>query len=941
MKRLFIIALFFLPGFYLCAQEQMIKAFECLDKKGEVYFTFEMDNAESVADLTRIVSIDNIKDNQVFAYANLKEFLKFLSFKIDYTVLEHPGDRIKNPAMYDGSKGIWDFDTYPTYTEYETMMYSFQTNYPGICKIVQVGTSVDGRKLLYAKISDNVNTREAEPRFMYSSSMHGDETTGYVLMLRLINYLLENYGGDAEVNNLVNNMEIWIMPLENPDGTYAGGNTTVAGATRYNANNVDLNRNYPNFVEGDHPDGEAWQPEALALMGFTDTVHFVLSANFHGGTEVVNYPWDTKAGLHADDAWWYYVSRNYADVVHNYGPADYFEGYDDGITNGYAWYQALGSRQDYMTYNRYGREFTLEISDVKTVDASELQNHWNYNYRSLLAYIKEGLFGLNGIVTDSITHEPLEAMVYIDGHDLDNSHVYSELPHGDYYRMLNEGNYDVTYSCPGYRSKTISVNITNGIETILDVELANLSMVPPYANFNASETNLSCSGEVSFNNLSETYGTTTYLWNFGDGTTSGEISPVHVYTTNGNYTVSLTVSNINGSNTKTRISYINVNLPVITEVNSAAVCESSGSMTVSAYGTGTIYWFDVPVGGTSFHTGNTYTTPVITSTATYYVEDHVLPETGYVGKTDNAGSGSYYNNNSEWGLIFDCLEACLLKSVKVYTGSAGERTISIYNSSGTLVNEATVNIPEGESRVTLNFSLDAGTNYEITCSANPDMYRNDGGVPVYPYVLPGKISINKSNLPEFYGPENFYYFFYDWEISGDECVSERVPVYAVINEIPVAHATYTNAGYQVQMQNTTENGVTWLWNFGDGSTSTDYEPIHDYPESIIYHAYLIAYNDCGSDTFYFDLDLTTAGFEFSEKNSLFVYPNPLTDILNIGFNENNLKTIRIFDIYGNLTFMDIRNEKMVSIDLSSLASGVYILTVQDESGILRKQIIKE
>ncbi len=51
---------------------------------------------------------------------------------------------------------------------------------------------------------------------MYSATMHGDETTGYILMLRLIDYLLSNYGADPQVTNILDNMEVWIYPLANP-----------------------------------------------------------------------------------------------------------------------------------------------------------------------------------------------------------------------------------------------------------------------------------------------------------------------------------------------------------------------------------------------------------------------------------------------------------------------------------------------------------------------------------------------------------------------------------------------------------------------------------------------------------------------------------------------------------------------------------------------------
>lgn len=62
--------------------------------------------------------------------------------------------------------------------------------------------------------------------------MHGDEVTGYVLMLHLIDYLLQNYNTNNRIHKIVDSLEIHINPLANPDGTYASSNNTVSGATR-------------------------------------------------------------------------------------------------------------------------------------------------------------------------------------------------------------------------------------------------------------------------------------------------------------------------------------------------------------------------------------------------------------------------------------------------------------------------------------------------------------------------------------------------------------------------------------------------------------------------------------------------------------------------------------------------------------------------------------
>ena len=435
----------------------------------EVYFRFEISERSELETLTRIISIDNVKEHTVFAYANPKEFKEFLNLEYNYEILPHPGTLI-DPVMATSKDQMRDWDTYPTYETYVSMMNDFETNYPALCEIVDVGNTNDGRDLLFAKISDNVATAEDEPEFMYTATIHGDETAGYVLMLRLIDYLLTNYGTDPRITNLVDNVEIWINPLSNPDGTYAGGNSSVSGATRGNANGIDMNRNYRDPEDGDHPDGNAWQMETIAMMDLAEAQNFVLSVNFHGGEEVVNYPWDTWATLHADDDWYQEISRTYADTVHVHSPTGYMDGYDNGITNGYEWYSISGGRQDYMNYFQGCREVTIELSSTKLLPESELENHWNYNRQSFLLYMEECLYGVRGIVTDE-NDAPLEATISIVGYDNNNSEVVNDPTIGNYHRMLYTGTYDFTFTASGYDPIMVEdVVVTDNDITYLNVQ---------------------------------------------------------------------------------------------------------------------------------------------------------------------------------------------------------------------------------------------------------------------------------------------------------------------------------------------------------------------------------------------------------------------------------------------------------------------------------------
>ena len=441
-------------------------------ERGEIYFSFNYKNKNQLNTISDVISIDHKTNAELaFAYANKKEYEKFLEFEIKHTIIPYLPLNFLN-----GSKNNWDY--YPTYQEYVDMMNEFATSFPNICKLHSLGTLNSGREILIVQISNNVGQKENEPSFLYTSSMHGDELAGYILSLRLIDYILNGYGNNSRLTNLVNEIDIWINPLANPDGAYFGGNQNVWSATRYNANWVDLNRNYPDPEDGPHPDGNSYQTETNIFLGLADTINFTISANMHGGVEVCNYPWDTWNTLTADDNWWQYVSHEYADSCQANSGNGYFNYLNDGITNGNDWYEVDGGRQDYMNYFRHCREFTLELSNDKTPNPNDLPELWDANYPSLLNYIEQSLFGLRGLITDSITGNPLKAKVEIANHDIDSSHVYSNLPIGNYNRYLYQGNYDVTFSKSGYYPKTINTTILNNSSTVEDVQLVPINSNP-------------------------------------------------------------------------------------------------------------------------------------------------------------------------------------------------------------------------------------------------------------------------------------------------------------------------------------------------------------------------------------------------------------------------------------------------------------------------------
>ena len=552
--RYFILSLAVIVCGNMFAQENQKDLEQLMKNRGEYYFGLTVQKPTEIQAISNICSVDGTDGVTVIAYANQREFDNLLRKGYQPTLMTPPSLR-EVPIMYDSSRGIYDWDSYPTYGDYEAMMQQFGANYPDRCTYLELGTLSSGRKIMGARLGRGGT--DGKPKFLYTSTMHGDEVTGMILMLRLIDEFCTS--DEKRITDILDSVDLFIFPCTNPDGTYYGGNNTVYGARRENAHNIDLNRHFPDFDDGPHPDGQSYyQDEAQWMMDLAQEYLFTMSANYHGGSEVMNYPWDTYQPLHADDAWWQLVCHEYADLTHEAG-WNYMNQYNNGITNGYSWYTINGSRQDYMNYYAQCREVTIECSNSKTPNASQLPTYWNYNHNSMLTYIEQVLNGIHGIVTDSITGEPINgATVTIVGHDHHGSQVSSHAPMGDFHRPIKGGDWTVMITKEGYCPKLIDVTVADGQAIQLDVQLVPGNCL--LADFSASTTEINIGGNVHFTDNS--WGEiTSWSWTFEGGSpaTSTQQNPTVTYSEAGFYDVTLTITDGNGNTeAKIRNNYIHV-----------------------------------------------------------------------------------------------------------------------------------------------------------------------------------------------------------------------------------------------------------------------------------------------------------------------------------------------------------------------------------------------
>jgi hypothetical protein len=395
------------------------------------------------------------KGFEVYGPKGLGEYLKSINVKFSNLDLVESVQKKSNQFSY------------PRYEQVVKRLQNAVAKYSKFMKIFSVGKTVKGRDLWVVKISDNVNVDEAEPEFKYISSMHGDEIVGRELMQIFIEDLGAAYvAGDKEVTKLINDTEIFIMPSMNPDGSEI--------PQRGNGNNVDLNRNFPNpfvanktniqnrgrifqggrtFSMMESGLEERIEPETQAIMKFHEERNFSLSANFHGGAVVMNYPWDSIYERHPLNDFLIDISLDYSKLNAPMWNSTEFE---RGITNGADWYIVRGGMQDWSYVVHNDLQFTVELSDIKYPNFAEIPKFYKDNRESLLSFMQYIYQGAGFQWQNKKNESGLVEVLTSSGSTL------GKFPwkNGEFYKVLPVGNYTyVIYGKQGSLLKKLPVEV--------------------------------------------------------------------------------------------------------------------------------------------------------------------------------------------------------------------------------------------------------------------------------------------------------------------------------------------------------------------------------------------------------------------------------------------------------------------------------------------------
>ncbi|XP_007442689.1 probable carboxypeptidase X1 [Python bivittatus] len=386
------------------------------------------------------------------------------------------------------------------YKEMRKLMRKVSDACPNITRVYSIGKSYLGLKMYVMEISDNPGQHEVgEPEFRYVAGMHGNEALGRELLLNLMEYLCQEYKqGNPRILRLVTETRIHLLPSMNPDGyetAYKLGSELSGWAMgRWTYEGFDLNHNFAdlNTALWDAEDNElvphkfpnhyipipetytfpnaTVAPETRAVISWMQRYPFVLSANLHGGELVVTYPFDMTRTYWkaqeltptADDPIFRWLATVYATsnlvMVDDERRLCHYDDFmrEGNIINGANWHTVPGSMNDFSYLHTNCFEVTIELSCDKFPHESELPQEWENNKESLLLYMEQTHRGIKGVVRDKDTEQGIaDAIISVDGINHDIRTAFD----GDYWRLLNPGEYEVTAAAEGYHPVTRNCHV--------------------------------------------------------------------------------------------------------------------------------------------------------------------------------------------------------------------------------------------------------------------------------------------------------------------------------------------------------------------------------------------------------------------------------------------------------------------------------------------------
>ena len=267
-----------------------------------------------------------------------------------------------------------DFGYYHTYWEVRDTVAAFAANYPDICSLYTIGVTSQGREILCLKVSDNASVEKGEPACFFTGSTHANEPMGTSIVIAFLEEILSGYGTDPVATWLVDNREMYTVPVLNPDcSVFCSDSSGVNIYWRKNRRvvvpphvGVDPARNYaykwghddvgssPNPWTHAYRGPYAWSDaEANAALTMHSTHQFRTEQNFHTFGGYNCYPWSWTRSSPPEEQ----LLQEVVDTFQMYN------GYHDTLTGQASWvlYFANGTQLDWGFADTAGKFITYSF----------------------------------------------------------------------------------------------------------------------------------------------------------------------------------------------------------------------------------------------------------------------------------------------------------------------------------------------------------------------------------------------------------------------------------------------------------------------------------------------------------------------------------------------------------------------------------------------------
>ncbi|MEZ4826191.1 MAG: S8 family serine peptidase [Bacteroidia bacterium] len=586
------------------------------------------------------------------------------------------------------------------------------------------------------------------------------------------------------------------------------------------------------------------------------------------------------------------------------------------------------------------------------IRSSVIGGYAQYEGTSMSSPMTSGAFLLLKEAFPTLTGEQIKLALYYSAVDLGTPGEDNQYGNGlidvlaAYNYLVNQGNTPVQ---PSLDKDAMLVSVEQQGDGICDS-----TVIPEILVRNTGKTAFT-SLEITYELSDGTAGTYTWTGSLNPGQ-SATIQLPMIALDKGYYNISVEIKKVDGVDDPVFVdnhgtgafALLGDDSPVSNPIN---VCNGSeGMLTATSPSSDvTFKWYESPTSTTSVGEGSNFITPPLTGNKSYYVAAVTEFNLGMANKDLGAGFFVQQNNNY---LTFDVKYPVFLKSVKVYAGAAGSRTFQLKTSNGAIYGSRVVALVAGEQRVELNFPIVVGEGYQLALGGTTgNLYSNASGY-TFPMDYNGVVSITGSN-------NSLYHHFYDWELDYESPCGRTFTFATVANGNVVAGFTASDTtvditdGSSVKFTNTSTSAASYLWSFGDGTTSTEANPSHNYYAPGDYQVGLSAISSgfCMdavamtihvTGTYPYNVGIEDDMYSFGRVS---VFPNPGSGLFNLVFelNQRYEAEIGVYDQLGkrvlSLDKNDYQNDRL-QLDLSGQSNGIYYLRIGVNGQSLVKKLIK-